>query len=72
MHRYITKYFWNTKFIHAFKTVVGSKVHIFWEGHKILRSRFDRVFFAEICGHIRIYETEQRIIFHSKLFTQQT
>ena len=39
------------------------KVHIFWEGHKILRNlhrRFDHYFyrgdFAKICGLLRIYE----------------
>ena len=43
------------------------KVHIFWEGHKILRNlhrRFDRYYigqiyggdFAKICGLLRIYE----------------
>ena len=43
------------------------KVHIFWEGHKILRNlhrRFDRYYigqiysgdFAKLCGLLRIYE----------------
>ena len=46
---------------------ICSKVHIFWEGHKILRNlhrRFDRYYigqiysgdFAKICGLFRIYE----------------
>ena len=46
---------------------IPNKVHIFWEGHKILRNihyRFDRYYigqiyggdFTEFCGLLRIYE----------------
>ena len=45
---------------------VGFKVHIFWEGHKILRNLHRRFYhyigqiyigdFAKICGLLRIYE----------------
>ena len=50
---------------------IFGKVHIFWEGHKILRNlhrRFDRYYigqiyggdFAKICGHLRIYELKHK------------
>ena len=47
------------------KMFVFFKVHIFWEGHKILQNihpRFDRYYigqiedFAKLCGLLRIYE----------------
>ena len=63
--------------------IFTSKVHIFWEGHKILRNlhdRFDRYYigqiyggdFAKICGLLRIYELYQymhslKIEFHGLL-----
>ena len=55
------------------------KVHIFWEGHKILRNlhrRFDRYYigqiygvdFAKICGLLRIYELEQIFLRKIRIF----